>query len=334
MKSWRPRYDSRCCEEAGETVRMTGPYRIVFMGTPDFAVPTFKALRDSHHALAAVVTNPDRPSGRGRRKVASPIKQAALDSGQSLLQPKSGRDPLLKERLEALDPDLLVVIAYGQILPPSILEIPRLGAINIHASLLPRYRGPAPIQWTIINGDTVTGVTTMWMAEGMDTGDILLQREVPIAHDETSESLHLKLAEAGAELLLTTLERLEAGTLSATQQDESCVTFAPMLKKTDGRIDWTLPAENLHCLIRGVNPWPGAFTFLFGKRLKVFSAEVRTSTVSEAPGTVLEGFPGDLEVATGEGALRLKELQLESGKRLAVGDFLRGCPVPPGTLLT
>jgi methionyl-tRNA formyltransferase len=304
------------------------------MGTPDFAVPTLRALHDGPHAVVAVVTNPDRPSGRGRRTAASPVKKTALQWGYDVVQPKSGKDPWFQEKLEGLHPDLLIVIAYGQILPPSILEIPSQGAINVHASLLPRHRGPAPIQWAIITGDHKTGVTTMWMAEGMDTGDILLQAEVPITPVETSISLHEKLSKKGAVLLVRTLEQLTAGRLSATPQDESQATIAPLLRKEDGRLDWAQDAETLDRLIRGVNPWPGAFAFLFGKRLKVFAAEKTDRETGEEPGTVLDGFPGDMDVATAAGVLRLKEVQLESGKRLAADDFLRGCPVPPGTVLT
>jgi len=304
------------------------------MGTPDFAVPTLRRLHESPNAVVAVVTNPDRPKGRGRQKVPPPVKRAANRWGYTVIQPSSGKDPWLREKLEALRPDLLVVIAYGQILPPSVLEIPRLGPINVHASLLPRYRGPAPIQWAIINGDRQTGVTTMWMAEGMDTGNLLLQQSVAIAPDETSGSLHRKLAETGGELVIDTMDGLASGQLSATPQDESSVTYAPMLKKEDGHIDWTQSAKTLDCLIRGVNPWPGAFTFLSHKRLKIFRAEPRDVQVQERPGIVVDGFPGDLEVATGKGVLRLKELQLESGKRLSVDAFVRGCPIPPGTPLS
>ena len=313
---------------------MNHRYRIVFMGTPDFAVPTLRRLHESPNTIVAVVTNPDRPKGRGRQKVPSPVKRAADRWGYSVFQPTSGKDPWLRDKLEDLRPDLLVVIAYGQILPPSVLAIPRLGPINVHASLLPRYRGPAPIQWAIINGDRQTGVTTMWMAEGMDTGDLFLQQSVAIAPDETSESLHRKLAETGAELVIDTLDGLASGQLSATPQDESSVTYAPMLKKEDGHIDWTQSAKALDCLIRGVNPWPGAFTFLSHKRLKIFHAEPKDVQVQEKPGIVVDGFPGDLEVATGKGVLRLKELQLESGKRLSADAFVRGCPIPPGTLLS
>jgi methionyl-tRNA formyltransferase len=309
------------------------PYRIVFIGTPEFSVPALQALHDNGYNIAAVVTKPDRPKGRGQHVIASPIKKLATAYGYSFLQPTSAKETWFEENLVALNPDLLVVVAYGQILSRSVLTIPRLGAINIHASLLPKYRGPAPIQWAVINGDKQTGVTTMWMDEGMDTGDILLKAEIQINSDETSASLHDKLAHKGAKLLLDTLKKLKSGHLLATRQDNSKASHAPFLKKKDGRIEWSKTADALGCFIRGMDPWPGAFTSLSGKRLRIFTAEHMRKTTKQQPGVVLEGFPGDLEVATGRGVLSLKEVQLESGKRLAIDDFLRGYPVPPGTVL-
>ncbi len=309
------------------------PYRIVFIGTPEFSVPALQALHDNGYNIAAVVTKPDRPKGRGQHVIASPIKKLATAYGYSFLQPTSAKGTWFEEKLVALNPDLLVVVAYGQILSRSVLTIPRLGAINIHASLLPKYRGPAPIQWAVINGDKQTGVTTMWMDEGMDTGDILLKAEIQINSDETSASLHDKLAHEGAKLLLDTLKKLKSGHLLATRQDNSKASHAPFLKKKDGQIEWSKTADALGCFIRGMDPWPGAFTSLSGKRLRIFTAEHMRKTTKQQPGVVLEGFPGDLEVATGRGVLSLKEVQLESGKRLAIDDFLRGYPVPPGTVL-
>jgi methionyl-tRNA formyltransferase len=303
------------------------------MGTPEFAVPTLNAVHDNRYEILAVVTMPDRPKGRGRRVVASPVKRAASALGHPVLQPVRVKESWFLEKIIALTPDLFVVVAYGHILSGSVLSIPRLGAINIHASLLPKYRGPAPIQWAIINGDEETGVTTMWMDEGMDTGDILLTSKVPIGPEDTAQTLHRRLAEAGAKLLIRTLQRLKSGSITGIQQDKSEATYAPFLKKEDGRIDWAKDARSIAALIRGVNPWPGAFTFLSGKRLKIYKAKFLQKGTRERPGSVLEGFPGDLDVATGRGILALKEIQLESGKRLAVEEFLRGCPVPPGTIL-
>jgi methionyl-tRNA formyltransferase len=308
-------------------------YGIVFLGTPDFSVPALKALHESQDEILAVVTQPDRPKGRGRRLVPSPVKEVAGTLGYPVLQPFGIKDSWFIEEIIALDPDIFVVVAYGRILPGSFLSIPHLGAINIHPSLLPRYRGPAPVQWAIINGDQETGVSTMWMDEGMDTGDILLNAKVAIMPDDTSGSLHRRLAEVGAQLLVETLTKLKSGNLVGKPQDKSGATYAPLLKKEDGRIDWTRDAESLDALVRGMNPWPGAFTFLSGKRLKVLKAKDLQKRVKEKPGTVLEGFPGDFNVSTGRGILALKEVQLESAKRLPVRDFLRGCPVPAGTFL-
>ncbi|MBW1741323.1 MAG: methionyl-tRNA formyltransferase [Deltaproteobacteria bacterium] len=308
-------------------------YRIIFMGTPAFSVPALKALHENHDEVLAVVTQPDRPKGRGRRMVPPPVKEVASTLGYPVLQPARIKEPWFVEKMIALDPDIFVVVAYGRILPGSVLAIPRLGAINIHASLLPKYRGPAPIQWAIINGEQETGVTTMWMDEGMDTGEILLTSKVPIRPDDTSVSLHHRLADVGAQLLIETLNKLRSGDLVGTPQDKTQATYAPFLKKEDGRIDWTKDAKSLDAFIRGMNPWPGAFTFLFGKRLKIFKAEGLQKPAKEKPGTVLEGFPEDFNVATGRGILALKEVQLESAKRISVKDFLRGCPVPTGTRL-
>jgi methionyl-tRNA formyltransferase len=308
-------------------------YRIIFMGTPDFSVPTLKALHENRYDVLAVVTQPDRPKGRGRRLVPPPVKEVARTLGYPVLQPLRIKEPWFIDRIIESDPDLFVVVAYGRILPGSFLSIPRLGAVNIHASLLPKYRGPAPIQWAIINGEEETGVTSMWMDEGMDTGDILLSSKVPIGPDDTSGSLHIRLAEVGAELLIETLTRLESSDLAGEPQDKSGATYAPLLKKKDGRIDWTMDVRSVNAFIRGMSPWPGAFTFLFGKRLKVLKAQDLQKPGNQRPGTVVEGFPDDFNVATGQGTLALKEVQFESGKRLPVKDFLRGCPVPAGTLL-
>jgi methionyl-tRNA formyltransferase len=309
------------------------PFRIIFMGTPGFSVPALNALGESGHEVVAVVTNPDRPKGRGRRVVASPVKRAASDCGYPVFQPVRANASAFVDKLKGLEPDLFVVVAFGQILTGAMLAVPRLGAINIHASLLPKYRGPAPIQWAIVNGDRETGVTTMWMDEGMDTGDMLLSARVSIGPEETAQTLHDRLAKEGARLLIDTLEQLASGELVGTPQDHSEATHAPLLKKEDGCVDWSKDASALDAFVRGMNPWPGAYTFLAGKRLSIFQAKVVQRKIFQRPGTVLDSFPGDLDVATGRDVLALKEVQLESGKRLAVADFLRGCPVPPGTVL-
>jgi len=237
------------------------------------------------------------------------------------------------QRMRQLAPDLFVVVAFGQILPPSLLEIPAMGAVNVHASLLPRHRGAAPIQWAIIEGDEETGVTTMMMDKGMDTGDILLMEKTPIAAEETAADLHDRLSEMGAPLLLETLKRLTAGDLAPIPQDPAKATYAPMLKKTDGEIDWSQPAERIARRIRGMTPWPGAYTFSAGMRLKIFKARVLPRDISVPPGTILECMPGELRVATGKSALAISEIQGKSGKRLPIDDFLCGCQLPDGTCL-
>jgi methionyl-tRNA formyltransferase len=303
------------------------------MGTPAFAVPTLHVLHEDRHNVLAVVTKPDRPKGRGRHLVPSPVKEAAGRIGYPILQPARVKDPDFLDKIIALDPDLFVVVAYGHILPGSVLAIPRLGAINVHASLLPKYRGPAPIQWAILNQEKETGVTTMWLDEGMDTGQILMTAKVSITPQETTESLYHRLAHAGAQLLLDTLEKLKSEPLLGSPQDHAKATYAPFLKKEDGRIDWSKDAKSLEAFVRGMNPWPGTFTFLLDKRLKVLRAHAIEKKVGAAPGTVLEAFPGELHVATGKGILSLKEVQPASGRRLSVEDFLRGNPVEPGTVL-
>lgn len=303
------------------------------MGTPDFAVPSLKALHDSGHDVLAVVTQPDRPKGRGRKLTPPPVKKAALRLGYPVLQPETVRTDEFHAHMARLAPELYVVTAFGQILPQSLLDIPTLGSINVHASLLPRHRGAAPIHWTIIHGDTETGVTTMLMDKGMDTGDILLMDRTAVKPDETTTELHDRLKHMGARLLIRTLQQLHDGTLERRPQDHEQATYAPMLKKTDGEIDWSLPAEQIERLIRGLTPWPGAYTFSDGMRLKIYKSSVLERDVSVAPGTIMECFPGELRVATGKGALAVQEIQGESGKRLPIDDFLCGCRLPDGTCL-
>jgi methionyl-tRNA formyltransferase len=228
---------------------------------------------------------------------------------------------------------LLVVVAYGRILPKSVLDVPRVGAVNVHASLLPKYRGAAPIQWAVINGEKETGITTIFMDEGLDTGDILLTASEPIAAEDTAATLHDRLAQLGARVLIQTLEKLAAGTLKPVVQDHARATLAPMLKKDDGRINWHRTADQIECFVRGVLPWPGAFTFLEKERLKIYQAEAIASFEDAAPGTVLEGFPDELRVAAGSGAVRIHEIQGESGKRMPIAEFLRGRAIMPGTNL-
>ena len=312
---------------------MNDPLKIVYMGTPDFAVPPLQALQENGFQVLAVVTQPDRPKGRGRKLTPPPVKETATAFGIPVIQPETVRSDEFHQRMRQLAPDLFVVVAFGQILPPSLLEIPAMGAVNVHASLLPRHRGAAPIQWAIIEGDKETGVATMMMDKGMDTGDILLMEKTPIAAEETAAELHDRLSEMGAPLLLETLKRLTAGDLSPIPQDPAKATYAPMLKKTDGEIDWSQPAERIARRIRGMTPWPGAYTFSAGMRLKIFKARVLPRDISVPPGTILECMPGELRVATGKSALAISEIQGKSGKRLPIDDFLCGCQLPDGTCL-
>jgi methionyl-tRNA formyltransferase len=312
---------------------MMKAYNIIFMGTPEFAIPTLRAIHASNHHLSLVVTQPDRPKGRGRKVIPPPVKQTAIDLGYTVLQPASVKKKEFVEVVIRDKPDFLVVVAYGRILPKTILQLPKLGTINLHASLLPKYRGPAPIQWAIINGETLTGVTAMLMDEGLDTGDILLAAEEKIYPNDTSASLHDRLAELGANLLVDTLNRYSKGQIRPVPQDHNQASQAPLLKKSDGHIAWDAPAEKISAFIRGMTSWPGAFTFHEDKRFKIFNAKSVKADVSQAPGTVIKGFADELRVATAKGVLSVLEIQGASGKRLMIADFLRGYRMPPGTIL-
>jgi methionyl-tRNA formyltransferase len=308
--------------------------KIIFMGTPEFAVPALKALYKSNQNVALVVTQPDRPKGRGRKIIPPPVKEVAINLRYELDQPSSIRTVEFANRIENHKPDIIVVVAFGHIIPKDILAIPKIAAINIHASLLPKYRGPAPIQWAIINGETETGVTTMLMDEGLDTGDILLSSKIKIFSDDTSGTLHDRLANLSADVLIQTIERIEAGDIRPISQDHSQATYAPLLKKNDGRMNWEMPAQTLEAFIRGMTPWPGAFTFHGKKRLKIFKAVPIIIDAVEPPGTVIKRFPDELCVATGKGALSVIGIQGESGKRLLIKEFLQGYKIAPGTILS
>lgn len=313
---------------------MDKPFNIVFMGTPGFSVESLLRLHQSRHTLSLVVTQPDRPKGRGRKIHPPPVKTTALALGLEVLQPTRMDDPEFVERLERIRPDYLVVIAYGKILPRRLLDLPRIGAVNLHASLLPKYRGPAPIQWAVINGEKETGVTAMLMAAGLDTGDILLAESTAIEPDDTSGSLHDRLSRLGAEVLLKALEDFGAGRIRPVPQDHDLATYAPLLKKEDGHIGWSRSAASIECLIRGMDPWPGAFVYLKDHRLKILKGRaVPGNSPPSPPGTVLPGSPDELLVAAGTGVLSILELQGPSGKRLKIHEFLRGFTVPPGTVL-
>ena len=308
-------------------------YTLVFMGTPDFAVPSLNALHHRGHNVALVVTQPDRPRGRGRKVYPPAVKTAALDLALSIAQPNSIKTQEFEAQIARIKPDFIVVAAFGNILPSNILTIPQIGTINIHASLLPYYRGPAPINWAIINGESRTGVTTMLMDEGLDTGDILLTAEETITARDTAATLHERLALRGAELIIKTLEAYADDTVQPGSQNDAQATYAPILKKQDGRINWQQPAEKLEPFIRGMTPWPGAFTFHEDNRLKIFSARPVAKSFEVPAGTVLPSFPDELEIATGKNALSILEIQGPSGKRLQIKDFLRGYKIEAGTKL-
>ena len=309
---------------------MTG-MRIVFMGTPQFACPTLSTLIERGERVVAVVTQPDRPKGRGQQTLPPPVKLLAQQHHIPVLQPVKVRQPEAVEQIRALQPDLIVVVAFGQILPKALLEIPRYGCINVHASLLPRYRGAAPLNWCIINGETQSGVTTMLMDVGLDTGDMLLKRATPIDPDEDTTTLHDRLSQMGAELLAETLELLAAGGLAPEKQDEALTCYAPMLKKEDGLIDWNRDAATIKNLVRGMTPWPGAYSQVDGKLLKVF--RVQTGAGDGTPGEVLSAGRDGIEVACGKGSVIIHELQLEGKKRLPAHEFLAGCKLEPGASL-
>lgn len=305
--------------------------KIVFMGTPDFAVPCLQRLLDDRHEVVGVFTQPDKPRGRGYTLTPSPVKELALAAGIPVHQPVKLRDGTALALLQDLAPELIVVVAYGRILPKEILDCPPGGCINIHGSLLPKYRGAAPIQWTVLNGDTTGGVTAMYMAVGMDTGDLLLTVETPVGENETSGELYARLAPMGAACLSATIRHMETDTLIVTPQDEAHATAAPMLTKEMGRLDFTQDAQRLHNLIRGLNPWPGASVATpDGKLLKLHRSLLCPG--SGTPGEILDAKR--LIVACGDGALELTEVQPEGKGRMSGGDYLRGARLQKGDCLT
>lgn len=307
--------------------------RIVFMGTPEFAVPSLEALLKAEQVVG-IVTQPDRPKGRGQVLASSPVKLIAQREHIPVLQPTKMKDPDFLAALAAWKPDLIAVAAFGRILPPAILSLPPKGCINVHGSLLPKYRGAGPIQWAIINGETETGITTMLMDEGMDTGAMLLQEKIIIAPDDTAGSLSPRLAEVGGRLLVETIAKLKAGTLVSRSQDHGQATLAPLLKKEDGAIDWTLPARTIGNRIRGLTPWPGAYTFLKADRWVICRAVATNDTTSLAPGLVEAVTKDAIHVATGQGILAINELQPANSRRMPVAQYLAGHAVQVGMPLT
>ena len=305
------------------------------MGTPDFAVPSLNALMGAGHEICGVFTQPDKPKNRGMKLQQSPVKERALALGLPVYQPVKMRDGEALSILQKLKPDLIAVAAYGKILPVDILELPRLGCVNVHSSLLPRYRGAAPINWAILNGDDETGVTIMHMAEGMDTGDILAQAKTPIDLSENAAQLFDRLADMGAGLLAETVKGLEAGTVQSVPQDEAKATHAPMLSRELSPLDWKSSARRLHDQVRGLYPWPAATAALDGVRCKVLRTALSGETTSKAPGTILQADKKGLRIACGDGGvLDILELQPDGKKAMAAAAFLLGHPIPAGTILT
>ena len=309
--------------------------KIIFMGTPDFSVGTLEALVEAGHEVVLAVTQPDKPKGRGKEMQFTPVKECALAHNIPVYQPKKIREPECIEELKKYQADVCVVVAFGQILPKEILEMTPYGCINVHASLLPKYRGAAPIQWAVINGDAVSGVTTMRMDAGLDTGDMIEKAEVVLAEDETGGSLFDRLAEVGAKLCVHTIQAIEDGTAVYTKQpEESPTPYAAMISKKMGLMDFSKSAVELERLVRGLNPWPSAYTFLNGKTLKVWKCAVeRAECGKEAPGTIIGVDKSGIHVACGSDTLILKEVQLEGKKRMETDAFLRGYHVTAGTML-
>lgn len=309
--------------------------KVIFMGTPDFSVGTLEALIEAGHEVALVVTQPDKPKGRGGKMQYTPVKEVAVAHNIPVYQPKRIREPECIEELRKYNADIMVVIAFGQILPKEILEMTPYGCVNVHASLLPSYRGAAPIQWAVINGEKVSGVTTMQMNEGLDTGDMLLKVEIPLDEKETGGSLHDKLAEAGARLCVETLDALKAGTVTPEKQGDSPTAYAKMLDKHMGKIDWKMSAKEIERLIRGLNPWPSAYTRWNenDKGMKIWEAEVAEGQTDKAAGIVVEVAKDGFFVQTGDGLLKITALQIPGKKRMDAAAFLRGYQMETGTVL-
>lgn len=307
--------------------------KVIFMGTPDFSVGTLEALVEAGYEVVLAVTQPDKPKGRGGKMQYTPVKEAALARDIPVYQPKKIREPECIEELKKYNADIMVVIAFGQILPKEILQMTPYGCINVHASLLPKYRGAAPIQWAVIDGEKVSGVTTMQMNEGLDTGDMILKTEIPLDPKETGGSLHDKLAEAGAKLCVETLKCLEDKTAAWEPQGESTTAYAKMLDKNLGNINWNDPAVQIERLIRGLNPWPSAYTHWNDKVIKLWQADVVEGNTDQEAGTIVKVEKDSFYVQTGEGLLKIEELQLQGKKRMDAGTFLRGNHLEYGEIL-
>lgn len=307
--------------------------KVIFMGTPDFSTGVLESIIEAGHEVTAVVTQPDKPKGRGHEMQFTPVKETALKHGLTVLQPKRVKAPEVIEELEKIPADIIVVVAFGQIIPKSILEMKKFGCINVHASLLPAYRGAAPIQWAVVDGLKETGVTIMQMDEGLDTGDMLTKVVVPLDEKETGGSLFDKLSIAGAKLCVETMELIEKGEVTPEKQGETTTEYAKMITKDLGRIDFSKSAIEIERLIRGFNPWPSAYTKLGGKTLKIWAADVLEEEYEGAAGEIIKVSKNEIYVKTGKGTLSLKEIQLEGKKRMTADAFLRGYQLESGMLL-
>ncbi|MBN1380372.1 MAG: methionyl-tRNA formyltransferase [Deltaproteobacteria bacterium] len=307
--------------------------KILFMGTPEFAVPTLENLLKEAYPVIGVVTQPDRPKGRGKALAAPPVKIFAQEKGLTVLQPERVREEAFLKKFRILAPDMVVLVAFGQILPKAIIDFPQMGCLNVHPSLLPKYRGAAPMNWSLIRGETKTGVTIILMGEGVDSGDILLQEETSIGSEETFETLHDRLAVLGADLLVRTIEMIVEGNARRVPQDHSQATFAPRLKKEDGLINWSKTVADIVNLIRGLSPQPGAYTYLDGKKLKILNAVGEETAKGGLPGKIAAATEKGLPVQAKDGIVYLQDVQLENKKRMPVGNFLRGYRIAPGTVL-
>jgi len=308
--------------------------RVIFMGTPDFAVPSLQGLVEADYPVVLVVTQPDRPKGRGKKMAYSPVKEYALSRAIPLLQPESARGAEFLAQLKEYQPEVMVVVAYGQILPPTVLDLPKYGCVNVHASLLPQYRGAAPIHRALLNGEEVTGVTTMYLDQGLDTGDMILKKEIPIGAEETVGELHDRLATAGAALLVETMDLIAQGKAPRTPQVGE-TSYAAKLTSQDELIDWQRSAREIYNQIRGLNPWPVARTYLGAKVVKVWCGAVDQETrAAGSPGQILDATEEGLRIATGQGTILITELQMQGAKRMAIADFLRGHEAPLGAVFT
>ncbi len=307
--------------------------KIVFMGTPEIAVPCLEKLIEENHEIVGVVTRTDKPKGRGKKLAMPPVKEIAVKNDINVYQPKKARDEDFINEIRVLSPDLIIVVAYGQILPKEILEIPKYGCVNVHVSLLPKYRGSAPINWVIINGEEKTGVSTMYMDEGLDTGDIILQKEIDLNDEITAGELHDKIMYMGADLLKDTVNMIESGNAPRAKQVDSESSYAPIMDKSLGKIDFSKSAKEIHNLVRGVNPWPSAYTNYDGETMKVWKTKITVEDSTKEPGTIIEVNKDGIKVCTKDKIILLEEIQMPNKKRVLVGEYIKGNTIKTGVVL-